>query len=60
MGIRSQDGRERERERERVNVSPGRKGEGERGEYIGEMKRISMHAACPLTRIYPHELSSAP
>ena len=41
--------RERERERERVNVSPGRK---ERGEYIGEMKRISMHAmlhARPLT-----------
>ena len=42
---------EKERERERVNVSPGRK---ERGEYIGEMKRISMHAqfAHPLT--YTH------
>ena len=47
--------RERERERERVNVSPGRK---ERGEYIGEMKRISMHAACSPAHIHSHELSS--
>ena len=29
---------------ERVNVSPGRK---KRGEYIGEMKWISMHAPPP-------------
>ena len=44
MGIRSQDGRERESE-----CITGKK---ERGEYIGEMKRISMHAmlhARPLT-----------
>ena len=54
-------GWKREKERERVNVSPGRKGETKRGEYIGEMKRISMHAMLyarrPLT--YTHMSTAA-